>query len=93
MPRAAQTSHQAWSLAAVMDLEYPRTEGERPANFDKIVQGTDAMRRAAALHPEVQLLRFEIGNLVKPDSAARSGPAARLVAREMGRAGGRSRAR
>ncbi len=42
---------------------------------------------------EVQLLRFEIGNLVKPDSAARSGPAARLVAREMARAGGRSRER
>jgi hypothetical protein len=48
-----------------------------------MVQGSEAMRRAAALHPEVQLLRFEIGNLVKPNSAARSGPAARLVAKEM----------
>jgi len=93
LPRAAEVSRQAWSLAALVDLEYPRTQGDRPPNFDKIVQGTEAMRRAAALHPEVQLLRFEIGNLVKPDSAARSGPAARLVAREMARAGGRLRER
>lgn len=93
LPRAAEVSRQAWSLAAMVDLEYPRTEGERPPNFERIVQGTEAMRRAAGLHPEVQLLRFEIGNLVKPDSAARSGPAARLVAREMARAGGRSRER
>ncbi len=93
LPRAAEISRQAWSLAAMVDLEYPRTEGERPANFDKFVLGSEAMRRAAMLYPEVQLLRFEIGNLVKPDSAARSGPAARLVAREMARAGGRSRER
>ena len=93
LPRASEVSRQAWSLAAQVDLEYPRTKGDRPPNFDKIVQGAEAMRRAAALHPEVQLLRFEIGNLLKPDSAARSGPAARLVAREMARAGGRSRDR
>lgn len=93
LPRAAEVSRQAWSLAAMVDLEYPRTEGERPANFDKLVAGSEAMRRTAMLHPEVQRLRFEIGNLVKPDSAARSGPAARLVAREMARAGGRSRER
>ena len=93
LPRAAEVSRQAWALAAMVDLEYPRTTGERPPNFDKIVLGTEAMRRAAVLHPEVQLLRFEIGNLVKPDSAARSGPAARLVAREMARAGGRTRER
>lgn len=93
LPRAAEVSRQAWSLAAMVDLEYPRTVGERPANFDKIVLGTEAMRQAAVLHLEVQLLRFEIGNLMKPDSAARSGPAARLVAREMARAGGRSRER
>jgi len=93
LPRAAEVSRQAWSLAALVDLEYPRTQGDRPPNFDKIVQGSEAMRRAAGLYPEVQLLRFEIGNLVKPDSAARSGPAARLVAREMARAGGRFRER
>ena len=77
----------------MVDLEYPRTKGERPPNFGKIVAGTEAMRRAAVIHPEVQLLRFEIGNLLKPDSAARSGLAARLVAREMVRAGGRARER
>lgn len=83
LPRAAEVSGQAWAMAAATDLEYPRTEGERPRGFDRMVQGSEAMRRAAALHPEVQLLRFEIGNLVKPNSAARSGPAARLVAKEM----------
>jgi 2-polyprenyl-6-methoxyphenol hydroxylase-like FAD-dependent oxidoreductase len=93
LPRAAEVSRQAWSLAAMVDLEYSRTEGERPPNFGKVVNGSEAMRRAAVLHPEAQLLRFEIGNLVKPDSAARSGPAARLVAREMSRAGGLARER
>lgn len=93
LPRAAEVTRQAWTLAAMVDLEYARTAGERPANFEKVVQGSEAMRRAAMLHPEVQRLRFEIGNLVKPDSAARSGPAARLVAREMARAGGRARER
>jgi 2-polyprenyl-6-methoxyphenol hydroxylase-like FAD-dependent oxidoreductase len=93
LPRAAEVSRQAWSLAAMVDLEYPRTEGERPANFERFMAGSEALRRAAMLHPEVQRLRFEIGNLVKPDSAARHGPAARLVAREMARAGGRSRER
>jgi 2-polyprenyl-6-methoxyphenol hydroxylase-like FAD-dependent oxidoreductase len=93
LPRAAEVSRQAWSLAAMVDLEYPRTEGDRPANFDKVVLGSEAMRRAAMLHPEVQRLRFEIGNLVKPDSAARGGPAARLVARDLARAGGRTRER
>ena len=87
LPRAAEVSRQAWSLAAMADLEYPRTVGERPARFDQMVPGSEAMRRAAVLHPEVHLLRFEIGNLLKPDSAARSGPAARLVVREMARAG------
>ncbi len=91
LPRVAEVSRQAWSLAAMVDLEYPRTKGERPPNLGKIVAGTEAMRRAAVMHREVQLLRFEIGNLLKPDSAARSGPAARLVAREMARAGGRAR--
>lgn len=93
LPRAAEVSRQAWSLAAMVDLEYARTEGERPQKFARIVAGTEAMRRAALLHPEVQLLRFEIANLLKRDSAARSGPAARLVAREMARAGGRARER
>lgn len=83
LPHAAEVSGQAWAMAAATDLEYPRTEGERPAGFDKMVLGSEAMRRAAALHPEVHLLRFEIGNLVKPNAAARSGPAARLVAKEM----------
>jgi len=87
LPRAAEVSRQAWSLAAMADLEYPRTVGERPARFEQMVQGSEAMRRAAAMHPEVHLLRFEIGNLLKPDSAVRSGPAARLVVREMARAG------
>lgn len=83
LPRAAEVSEQAWGMAAATDLEYPRTEGERPPGFERMLQGSEAMRRAAALHPEVHLLRFEIGNMVKPNTAARSGPAARLVAKEM----------
>jgi hypothetical protein len=39
-----------------------------------MVLGSEAMRRAAEIHPEVQLLRFEIGNLVKPNSAGAQRP-------------------
>lgn len=83
LPRASAVTEQAWTMAAMADLEYPLTAGDRPAGFDKMVLGSEAMRRAAEKYPEVHLLRFEIGNLVKPNSAARSGPAARLVAKEM----------
>ena len=83
LPQAAAVSDQAWATAAMADLEYPLTVGDRPAGFDKMVLGSEAMRLAAGKHPEVHLLRFEIGNLVKPNSAARSGPAARLVAKEI----------
>ena len=83
LPRAAAVSEQAWATAAMADLEYPLTAGDRPVGFDKMVLGSEAIRRAAEKHPEVHRLRFEIGNLVKPNSAARSGPAARLVAKEM----------
>ena len=83
LPRAAAVSEQAWTAAALADLEYPRTQGDRPAGFDKTLQASEAMRLAATEHPEVHLLRFEIGNLVKPNSAARSGAAARLVAKTL----------
>lgn len=83
LPRASAVTEQAWTMAAMADLEYPLTAGDRPAGFDKMVLGSEAMRCAAEKYPEVHLLRFEIGNLVKPNSAARSGPAARLVAKEM----------
>ena len=83
LPKAAEVSGQAWATAAATDLEYPRTEGERSPSLDRMLRASEAMRRAAALHPEVHLLRFEIGNMVKPNAAARSGSAARLVAKEM----------
>lgn len=83
LPRAAAVSEQAWAAAALADLEYPRTRGDRPAGFDRTLLASEAMRLAATEHPEVHLLRFEIGNLVKPNSAARSGAAARLVAKTL----------
>ncbi len=88
---AAEVSQQAWNVAALADLLYPRTTGARPAGLDRMRLASEALRRAAQAHEEVQRLRFEIGNLVKPDSALRSGRAARLVALEMARAGGRGR--
>lgn len=83
LPRAMECSAQAWRLAGMMDLEYPQTRGERPSDLEKILLGMETMRRAATRHLEVQRLRFEISNMVKPDSAARRGPAARLIAAEL----------
>jgi len=83
LPRVMECSAQAWRLAAIVDMEYPQSRGRRPPDFGRIVDGMAAMRRAAGCHVEVQRLRFEIGNMIKPDSAARRGATARLIAAEL----------
>jgi 2-polyprenyl-6-methoxyphenol hydroxylase-like FAD-dependent oxidoreductase len=81
--KAAEYTAQAWNTAAIVDLEYPQTRGERSDDFDKRVAFSDGLRRAARKHHEVHKLRFEIGHLLSPVSALRDGPLAALITAEL----------
>jgi hypothetical protein len=80
---AMELTEQAWNTAAIVDLEYPQTEGTRSKDFGERLAWAEAMRRAARRHAEVHKLRFEIGHLGSPSSVARSGPLASLIAAEL----------
>jgi flavin-dependent dehydrogenase len=82
-PKAMELTAQAWNTAAIVDLEYPETQGVRPEEFDKRLAWVEAMRRAARRYPEVHKLRFEIGHLLSPPSGARDGPLAPLISAEL----------
>jgi 2-polyprenyl-6-methoxyphenol hydroxylase-like FAD-dependent oxidoreductase len=82
-PEVMELTAQGWNTAAIVDLEYPQTQGTRPKDFDKRLAWAEAMRRAARRHAEVHKLRFEIGHLLSPASAARDGPLASLIAAEL----------
>src|SRR5262245_37075558 len=82
--KAMELTAQAWTMAAMTDLEYEKTGGHRSPDYAKRLAWAEATRRAARRHPEVQKLRWEIGHLLTPPSAARDGPLAPLIAAELG---------
>jgi 2-polyprenyl-6-methoxyphenol hydroxylase-like FAD-dependent oxidoreductase len=60
-----------WTMAAIPDLVYPQTVGERPADFAATLASGAAMARLAAEDPEVHRLMTEVQHLLKPRSAFR----------------------
>jgi 2-polyprenyl-6-methoxyphenol hydroxylase-like FAD-dependent oxidoreductase len=60
-----------WALAAVPDFVYPRTVGERPADFVASLRFGAALTRATARHADLHKLVAEIQNLTRPRSALR----------------------
>lgn len=58
-----------WWNAALPDLIYPETTGERPPGFAAVLQYGEAIRRLAASDPEVHRLMMEVQHLMKPRSA------------------------
>jgi 2-polyprenyl-6-methoxyphenol hydroxylase-like FAD-dependent oxidoreductase len=58
-----------WNTAAIPDLAYPDTRGERPANHRQLLEFGGAFLHLAALDPSVHKLRLEIIGLLKPYTA------------------------
>ena len=60
-----------WSTA-LLDLVYPDTVGDRPANFEATLKYGAGVRRLAANDPLLHRLLLEVQHMLKPDSALRA---------------------
>jgi 2-polyprenyl-6-methoxyphenol hydroxylase-like FAD-dependent oxidoreductase len=58
-----------WAMAALPDLAYPETQGERPADLDDRLRFGAALMRLAAEDPEVHKLTLEVQHLMRPRTA------------------------
>jgi hypothetical protein len=67
-----------WALAALPDLIYPDTQGERPPDFQQSLRFSAALTQLAAEDAGVHKLIMEVQHLLQPRSALR---APELVAR------------
>ena len=68
---ASELIETPWVSAAIPDFAFPRTEGERPADLDRMLNFGNALTRLAADDPAVHKLTVEVRHLLKPRSALR----------------------
>jgi hypothetical protein len=71
-----------WGIAT-SDFIYPKTRGERPANFEQRMQFNLGLVRLGAQDPSVQKLLTEVNHLLKPQSALRAPEFSERVAKLM----------
>lgn len=64
-----------WNTAAVPDLAYPDTHGERPTNHRQLLEFGAAFLNLAAIDAAAHKLRLEIIGLLKPYTALTNNPA------------------
>jgi 2-polyprenyl-6-methoxyphenol hydroxylase-like FAD-dependent oxidoreductase len=60
-----------WALAAIPDFVFPRTEGERPPDFERTREFGAALTLLAARDANVHKLMVEVEHLLKPRSVLR----------------------
>ena len=72
-----------WAMAAVPDLAYPDTRGERPPDLAATLQFSQALTRLAAKDPDVHKLTIEVQHLLRPNTAYREPALAQRVMQEM----------
>ena len=68
---ASELIETPWVSAAIPDFAFPRTEGERPADLDRMLNFGNALTRLAADDPAVHKLTVEVRHLLKPRSVLR----------------------
>jgi hypothetical protein len=71
---ADQTIATPWNMAALPDLAYPDTRGERPPNLKQSLMFGAAFMELAARDASVHKLMWEVRSLLKPYSAVTSDP-------------------
>jgi len=71
-----------WGIAT-SDFIYPKTRGERPANFEQRLQFNKALVRLGAQDASIHKLMTEVNHLLKPQSALREPEVAERVAKLM----------
>jgi len=71
-----------WGTAE-MDMVFPQTRGERPADFERRMEYGKALRQLAAEDPEVHRLLAEVSGLQKPPSVLSEPKLAERVMRLM----------
>jgi 2-polyprenyl-6-methoxyphenol hydroxylase-like FAD-dependent oxidoreductase len=71
-----------WGIAT-SDFVYPKTRGERPANFEQRMQFNQGLVRLGAQDPSIQKLLIEVNHLLKPQSALRAPEISERVAKLM----------
>jgi 2-polyprenyl-6-methoxyphenol hydroxylase-like FAD-dependent oxidoreductase len=57
-----------WTMAALPDLAFPSTRGDRPANLEHTLQFAAALSRLAAREEAVQRLLVEVWHMIAPRS-------------------------
>jgi len=60
-----------WEMSAIPDLASPKARGERPANFEQILQYGAAFMKLMARDADVHKLAEEVRGLLKPPSVLR----------------------
>lgn len=73
-PKAAEATATPWIIAANQDFAFPKTQGERPPDYEEGVRYFAAVDALTADDVEVQRLLIEVFNLVKPLSALNEEP-------------------
>lgn len=73
-----------WAMAALPDLVYPSTTGDRPSDFAQTLQFGAALVRLAAREADVHKMMIEVGNLLRPRSVYREPDLMKRVVAEMG---------
>jgi 2-polyprenyl-6-methoxyphenol hydroxylase-like FAD-dependent oxidoreductase len=81
--RVAETVEAPWALAALPDLAFPSTVGERPPDFVASLRFSVALARAGAIHPDIHKLSGEIQHLLRPRSALMEPHVLERILREM----------
>ena len=77
----------AWESAAVPDFIDPRTQGERPHDFEQKLKFGGALLKLAAQDPAVHKLMLEVQGLLKPPISYRDPDFLGGIREEMSKAG------
>jgi 2-polyprenyl-6-methoxyphenol hydroxylase-like FAD-dependent oxidoreductase len=75
-----------WTMAALPDLAFPSTRGDRPADLEHTLQFAAALSRLAARDAAVQRLLVEVWHMIEPRNVLQDPKLIRRVEAEMAEA-------